>query len=762
MTDPKNEVLFCEYCKTCKHKLCDCEDEPCCDCLAAPVNYYSHKPVNWEGVDTLFNKPVERRDHAAERAVREALCLDCSDIADVLEAGSTPRTKINKNSILSEIVQMVKDKYGRDFTWEELTGILGTLLSYDDEIMESTYDAQKFSGDYYNGKITEINEIHFNEYTESNTGPGYKFSDSKSLFNNITGVYLPNVRKINARVFMECDKLSTIYAPNVEYIGYSAFYECRKLTSIDLPKLTTVDGLAFRGCYRLATVNLPKLVTVNERAFYSCENLKEVFLPSVTYLGEQALAGTGNSGDRSGLETISAPKCLEVDNYCFSDDYRLINVDLPLVETVGDSAFMRCTSLTTIKLPALKNIPGSSSFAYCYWLESVDFPSLEVANYSSTFKQCTHLKEVKLPKVQILGHYTFSECSSLTEIELPSLTTIGKQAFTKCTKLKTVTLPKINKFYTDVFNSCTALELIDLSGISAMPGNIDTDAFVSIPKKCVIRVPVAFYIQFITHKVISGIKDQVVYTGEARHIRTTITNGHATLNDVPDTYVDNDFVIEKGASGTAKFYPGADSTIIEATDNGADITSNMTYTPSKTMSREYRVEPLEKGATYSFALNSDGYYESQSKGIKNSYAMCRIVFNVEEESSVILKVINSGEASYDYGGFSLIDTAYPNGNTDGTMDTALSIPENLSQWTGKQKNSTDVVDVPYTIPAGEHFIEAKYRKDSSKDVGNDSLQFQVTWADSGITKDYYTYTLENIQADHDIVVTFGDAETKTT
>lgn len=762
MTDPKNEVLFCEYCKTCKYKLCNCEDEPCCDCLAAPVNYYSHKPVNWEGVDTLFNKPVERRDHAAERAVREALCLDCSDIAETLDAGSTPRHKVNMKTILSEIVQMVKDKYGRDFTWEELTGLLKMFLSYDDEIMESTYDAQKFSGDYYNGKITEINEIRFNKYTESNTGPGYKFSDSKSLFNNVTGVYLPNVRKINARAFMECDKLSTIYAPNVEYIGYGAFRKCRRLTSIDLPKLTTVDEYAFNGCYRLTTVNLPRLVTIGKYAFSWCENLKEVFLPSVTYMDDEAFGGTGNSGDRAGLETISAPRCIRIGSGCFSEDYKLINVDLPSVETLGGYAFTRCTSLITIKLPVLKNISGSTAFSYCYWLESVDFPSLETAAYDSTFTECYALKEVKLPKVQILGRYTFSECQSLTEIELPSLTTIGNKAFMNCTKLKTVTLPKINKFYADVFNSCTALELIDLSGISAMPRSIDTDAFVSIPKKCVIKVPVAFYTQFIIHKAISSIKNQVAYVGEAHHIRTTITNGHATLNDAPDTYVDNDFVIEKGASRTAKFYPGADSTIIEATDNGVDITSNMAYTPSRTMSREYRVEPLEMGASHSFALNSDGYYESQSKGIKNSYAMCRIVFNVEEESSVILKVINSGEAGYDYGGFSLIDTAYPNGNTDGTTTTALTIPENLSQWTGRQKNSTDVVDVPYTIPAGEHFIEAKYRKDSSKDVGNDSLQFQVTWADSGITKDYYTYTLENIQADHDIVVTFGDAETKTT
>lgn len=87
MIDPKNEILFCEYCKTCKHKLCDCEDEPCCDCLATPVNYYSHKPVLWEGVDTLFNKPVERRNHEVERAVKEAVYLNAKDTAESICRG---------------------------------------------------------------------------------------------------------------------------------------------------------------------------------------------------------------------------------------------------------------------------------------------------------------------------------------------------------------------------------------------------------------------------------------------------------------------------------------------------------------------------------------------------------------------------------------------------------------------------------------------------------------------------------------------------
>lgn len=50
MEEIHKEVYFGEYCKTCRHEEDDENDtsSPCYDCLAEPVNAYSHKPVNWE------------------------------------------------------------------------------------------------------------------------------------------------------------------------------------------------------------------------------------------------------------------------------------------------------------------------------------------------------------------------------------------------------------------------------------------------------------------------------------------------------------------------------------------------------------------------------------------------------------------------------------------------------------------------------------------------------------------------------------------
>lgn len=50
------EVYFSEYCSKCKHKDTAETDTPCSECLADPVNLYSHKPVCFEASDKKTNK----------------------------------------------------------------------------------------------------------------------------------------------------------------------------------------------------------------------------------------------------------------------------------------------------------------------------------------------------------------------------------------------------------------------------------------------------------------------------------------------------------------------------------------------------------------------------------------------------------------------------------------------------------------------------------------------------------------------------------
>lgn len=120
------------------------------------------------------------------------------------------------------------------------------------------------------------------------------------------------------------------------------------------------------------------------------------------------------------------------------------------------------------------------------------------------------------------------------------------------------------------------------------------------------------------------------------------------------------------------------------------------------------------GATYGFSLNANGYYESTNKGVNSSYAVCRVNFEASISKEVWIYVINSGEASYDYG-------------IIGNLDTALSttITDNTYSWKGSTNNSSEVVAVKLTIPSGSHYVDIKYRKDSSQSSNNDTLQFRI-------------------------------------
>lgn len=120
------------------------------------------------------------------------------------------------------------------------------------------------------------------------------------------------------------------------------------------------------------------------------------------------------------------------------------------------------------------------------------------------------------------------------------------------------------------------------------------------------------------------------------------------------------------------------------------------------------------GATYGFVLNSNGYYESTNKGVNSSYSVCRVNFVAPSEKNVDIWVINSGETSFDYG-------------VIGNVDTALSttITDDSYSWKAGSNNSSEIIAVTLTISAGEHFVDIKYRKDSSQHTDNDSLQFRI-------------------------------------
>lgn len=135
------------------------------------------------------------------------------------------------------------------------------------------------------------------------------------------------------------------------------------------------------------------------------------------------------------------------------------------------------------------------------------------------------------------------------------------------------------------------------------------------------------------------------------------------------------------------------------------------------VSINYTVENIsEKG----FELNDNQFYESTCQGVSNGYSLCKVTFNNEQEAPLKISYINFGENNFDYGMFGNIDQDFSNDNSDEGETGSQKVKLNC-----KGQSSADTKELEYTIPAGEHYIYIKYRKDNSGDANNDSLQFKI-------------------------------------
>lgn len=201
---------------------------------------------------------------------------------------------------------------------------------------------------------------------------------------------------------------------------------------------------------------------------------------------------------------------------------------------------------------------------------------------------------------------------------------------------------------------------------------------------------------YIDDKLTDPVQGKVIKKYVDDNINNAINNA---INALPKTQdlVDNGFAYDTGTTDT-----------IEGTTTVTNIST-----------------------TYGFALNDKGYYESTNKGKASSWALCKVTINAPVAFTLTIPYISSGENSYDYGIFGQLDTELANSVTDDGVTGSTKVKLNC-----KGQASTDVKQVSYDIPAGEHFIEIKYRKDSSGNQGNDSLQFKI---DATFSIEYEVY-----------------------
>ena len=320
---------------------------------------------------------------------------------------------------------------------------------------------------------------------------------------------------------------TTYYIPsslkNVKVTGgnilYNAFYNCSNLTNIAIPDgVTSIGDYAFYGCSGLINIVIPEGVTsIGEKAFSNCDSIATITIPySVTSIGEYAFyncnsliiycekasepIGWNKKWNYSNCPVVwdnsDIATYYVADNgirYVINNGAATVIRQSPVlsgeiiipeeiiyndityaVTTVNASAFLNCSSMTSITIPNSVTSIGSGAFSDCSGLTSITIPFVGGGDSKNThfgyifgassdsnnnrYVPST-LKEVVITGGTSIGSNAFYSCRGLTSITIPdSVTSIGYNAFYGCRGLTSIIIPdRVTSIGNYAFYDCNSL-----------------------------------------------------------------------------------------------------------------------------------------------------------------------------------------------------------------------------------------------------------------------------------------------------------------
>lgn len=287
-----------------------------------------------------------------------------------------------------------------------------------------------------------------------------------SAFENCTGLQTvliaKNVDRMYASVFKGCTALKTVTFQKgsvLRSIGESAFYNCTSLNNFTIPEtVETIGGAAFWNCDSMTKIIIPDSVTsLGAGAFFHCNSLVEATIGNgIPNLSTSKYAWNANNW---GVKDDECEGCFEgcislvsvsigssvtsIGIDCFAGT-ALTTIYIPSnVKTVGDGAFMNCTSLKTAEIVGNGTTTvGGSAFKNDSALTKIVFGDGVSSIGGSVLRNCDSLTDIQIGENLIsIGSCAFWDCDGLVSVVIPSnVTTLGAGAFFHCDKLENVVI----------------------------------------------------------------------------------------------------------------------------------------------------------------------------------------------------------------------------------------------------------------------------------------------------------------------------------
>ena len=347
-----------------------------------------------------------------------------------------------------------------------------------------------------------------------------------------------------------------------------------------------------------------------------------------------------------------------------------------LIVAIGDSAFYKCSALTTIVLPDSATTIGKNAFQGCSALTSVHFPKCLKTILDYAFTSCTKLDNVIIPNtVTHVGTQAFGGCKNLKNILLPnSIKTFGNYIFYECSSLKSIILPdSIQNLYVGSFSNCTKLSYIHL------PDKLTT-LWQSALNKCPLQsLYLPEKLSFINTNVILGDNLSAVYC--AAKNPPSWQDETAFYFSTDKTQIDTLYVPWKSvdaykanAKWSAKFKVIVGQTFGDSeTENVTSTTASLKWKPDSIVSQYIINIYTNRNLFATYTVDSLGNVVSDYHHISGNYRMPMDTTKSTTEFYVISLEDLTGATEYNY----TIDGTDADGNlvyhVEGTFHTTITI-----------------------------------------------------------------------------------------